>query len=104
MYRVKLIISFHICVFTIPLALAGKKCYVAHGEAKEKAPAVLQQFRDSVEVAILFMTPKTGGCGLNLTCATVVILYSPMGMLLSSQGTKIPHSSMEKWSGFHLMP
>lgn len=56
----------------------GLKCFTISGStSKAKREKVLKEFESCKEAAVLGMTLKTGGVGLNLTCANYVFHIEP---------------------------
>ena len=56
----------------------GIQCFVISGATpKAKREKILKEFEQSTEAAVLGMTLKTGGVGLNLTCANYVFHVEP---------------------------
>lgn len=60
------------------LELRGVRCFsISGGTARKKREKILGDFETHPEAAALAMTLKTGGVGLNLTCASYVFHIEP---------------------------
>jgi superfamily II DNA or RNA helicase len=65
-------------VLALCLTIAGEDALALHGDVRlEKRPEVERKFRESKGFAVLVIQIDTGGEGLNLQAASVVILMEP---------------------------